>query len=169
MARSLAIFSSSTCLPGDLSQSCCFKPHPHTTDSLCNGSSRDLDPELLDLLYPKLSTWSSSPTPSLLPGGPLSVHGNSTLPAAQAQTGCVKPCLLSHSPHPICQQNLLALLENISRIQSLLTIFTATILDQSIAVSFFFSFFSFFFGLSVFLGLHPQHMEVPRLGVQLEL
>ena len=31
MARSLAIFSSSTCLPGDLSQSCCFKPHPHTT------------------------------------------------------------------------------------------------------------------------------------------
>ena len=30
-------------------------------------------------------------------------------------------------------------------------------------------FFLFFFCLSVFLGLHPQHMEVPRLGVQLEL
>ena len=28
---------------------------------------------------------------------------------------------------------------------------------------------SFFFFLSVFLGLHPQHMEVPRLGVNLEL
>ena len=31
------------------------------------------------------------------------------------------------------------------------------------------SFFPFFFGLLVFLGLHPQHMEVPRLRVQLEL
>ena len=28
---------------------------------------------------------------------------------------------------------------------------------------------SFFFGLFVFLGLHPSHMEVPRIGVQLEL
>ena len=28
---------------------------------------------------------------------------------------------------------------------------------------------SFFFLLFVFLGLHPQHMEVPRLGVQSEL
>ena len=27
----------------------------------------------------------------------------------------------------------------------------------------------FFFCLFVFLGLHPQHMEVPRLGVQSEL
>ena len=27
----------------------------------------------------------------------------------------------------------------------------------------------FFFGLFDFLGLHPRHMEVPRLGVQLEL
>ena len=26
-----------------------------------------------------------------------------------------------------------------------------------------------FFFLFVFLGLHTQHMEVPRLGVQLEL
>ena len=26
----------------------------------------------------------------------------------------------------------------------------------------------FFFGLFVFLGPHPQHMEVPRLGVELE-
>ena len=36
---------------------------------------------------------------------------------------------------------------------------------------FFLSFFlfSFFFGLFVFLWLHPQNMEVPRLGVQLEL
>ena len=33
----------------------------------------------------------------------------------------------------------------------------------------FFSFFLFIFGLFVFLGLHPQHMEVPRLGVQSEL
>ena len=32
-------------------------------------------------------------------------------------------------------------------------------------------FVSFFYGifLCVFLGLHTQHMEVPRLGVQLEL
>ena len=30
------------------------------------------------------------------------------------------------------------------------------------------SFFFFFFFL-VFLGLHPQHMEVPRLGIELEL
>ena len=28
---------------------------------------------------------------------------------------------------------------------------------------------SFLFFFFVFLGLHPQHMEVPRLGVQLEL
>ena len=26
-----------------------------------------------------------------------------------------------------------------------------------------------FFGLFVYLGLHPWHMEVPRLGVKLEL
>ena len=31
------------------------------------------------------------------------------------------------------------------------------------------SFFFFFFGLFVFLGLHPQYMDVPRLGVQSEL
>ena len=31
-----------------------------------------------------------------------------------------------------------------------------------------FSFFLFFF-LFVFLGPHPQHMEVPRLGVEPEL
>ena len=30
-------------------------------------------------------------------------------------------------------------------------------------------YFFFFFGLFVFLGLHPWHMEVPRLGVQLEV
>jgi len=29
------------------------------------------------------------------------------------------------------------------------------------------SFFFFFFGL--FLGLHPEHMELPRLGVKSEL
>jgi len=34
-------------------------------------------------------------------------------------------------------------------------------------LSFLGSFF-FFFGLFVFLGLHPQHMEVPRLGVESE-
>ena len=34
-------------------------------------------------------------------------------------------------------------------------------------LSFFRSFFlSFFLGLFVFLGPHPQHMEVPRLGVE---
>ena len=27
----------------------------------------------------------------------------------------------------------------------------------------------FFFSFFVFLGLHPQHMEVPRLGVQSEM
>ena len=32
--------------------------------------------------------------------------------------------------------------------------------------SFFFSFFFFFLS---FLGLHPQHMELPRLGVESEL
>jgi len=30
-------------------------------------------------------------------------------------------------------------------------------------------FFFFFFFVFVFLGLHPWHMEVPRLGVELEL
>ena len=30
-------------------------------------------------------------------------------------------------------------------------------------------FYFLFFGLSVFLGLHLWYMEVPRLGVQLEL
>ena len=34
--------------------------------------------------------------------------------------------------------------------------------------SFLFSFFFLFF-LLIFLGLHPRHMEVPRLGVQSEL
>ena len=33
----------------------------------------------------------------------------------------------------------------------------------------FFFFFFFFFCLLSILGLHPQHMEVPRLGVQSEL
>ena len=33
---------------------------------------------------------------------------------------------------------------------------------------FFFSFLSLFF-LGLFLGPHSQHMEVPRLGVQLQL
>ena len=33
-------------------------------------------------------------------------------------------------------------------------------------VNFFLFFFFFFFG---FLGLHPQHMEGPRAGVELEL
>ena len=38
-----------------------------------------------------------------------------------------------------------------------------------ISFSFFFkSFFLFHFSFFVFLGLHPQHMEVPRLGVQSE-
>ena len=30
-------------------------------------------------------------------------------------------------------------------------------------------YFTFFFNLFCFLGLHPQHMEVPRLGVESEL
>ena len=33
----------------------------------------------------------------------------------------------------------------------------------------FFFFFFPSFGLFVFLGAHPWHMEVPRLGVELEL
>ena len=35
--------------------------------------------------------------------------------------------------------------------------------------SFLFSFFFFLFSLFCFLGPHLQHMEVPRLGVKLEL
>ena len=31
------------------------------------------------------------------------------------------------------------------------------------------NFFFFFFGLFVFLGPHMRYMEVPRLGVKLEL
>ena len=34
---------------------------------------------------------------------------------------------------------------------------------------FFYFYFFLFFCLFVFLGLHPQYMEVPRLGVQSEL
>ena len=35
--------------------------------------------------------------------------------------------------------------------------------------SYTFSFFLYFFGLFVFLGPHPRHLEVPRLGIESEL
>ena len=42
---------------------------------------------------------------------------------------------------------------------------------QEFSISFlsFFFLFLFFFFFIVFLGLHPWHMEVPRLGVRSEL
>ena len=50
------------------------------------------------------------------------------------------------------------------------SVFVCLSLFLSFYLSVFLSFcHSFFFGLFVFLGLHPWHMEVPRLGVQSEL
>ena len=46
-------------------------------------------------------------------------------------------------------------------------IFFAKWCDIRVAFLFFFCFVFIF--IFCFLGLHPQHMEVPRLGVQLEL
>ena len=43
---------------------------------------------------------------------------------------------------------------------------TSTVTQDAAVRLFFFCFFVFFF---VFLGLHLRHMEVPRLGVELEL
>ena len=41
--------------------------------------------------------------------------------------------------------------------------------DAHIGIFFWYKFFFSFFGLFVFLGLHPWHMKVPRLGVESEL
>ena len=42
-------------------------------------------------------------------------------------------------------------------------------LSHSSSFAFLKFFYFYIFGLFVFLGLHPGHMEVPRLGVQSEL
>ena len=60
--RSLDTFSS-TCVLRNVSQTHCFKPHLHTANSLQDTCAQDLNPELSDLIHPKLGTWSSSPPP----------------------------------------------------------------------------------------------------------
>ena len=44
----------------------------------------------------------------------------------------------------------------------------ASMIHKAVGINEKYSFFFFFFGI-FFLGLHQLHMEIPRLGVELEL
>ena len=79
-------------------------------------------------------TWFTASWAPGLPPRLHTVHGNCTPPGAQAQHW-VGLRLSSHSPHPICLQNLLPLLGNKPRVQSLLTASTRTLRHQASVVS----------------------------------
>ena len=88
----------------------------------------------------------------------------------------LNPIILSHSEYilnilykkgaPIPSQSLFLLSQE--TVLSLMLFFLSTVIYIS-ALSVGLVFFFFFFGLFVFLGPRLRHVEVPRLGVQLEL
>ena len=78
----------------------------------------------------------------------------------------VKQCLISHSQQVAKEEALNTDLSD-PRAQSGAYVFTFILFY--FVLFYFILFYFILFCLLSFLGLHPQHMEIPRLGVKSEL